>query len=79
MLAGKLAEVLRHPVFDKTGINKGFDFRIDYALDELSLEPGSDPLPSVANAVQQLGLKLESRKAPVRFLVIDSAQKPSGN
>jgi uncharacterized protein (TIGR03435 family) len=27
----------------------------------------------------QLGLKLESRKGPVDFLVIDQVERPSGN
>ena len=40
----------------------------------------SEPLPSLFTAVQeQLGLKLESTKGPVDFLVIDSVQKPTEN
>jgi uncharacterized protein (TIGR03435 family) len=36
--------------------------------------------PSVFTALQeQLGLKLESQKAPADVLVIDSVQKPSEN
>ena len=39
-----------------------------------------EPAPSVFNAIQeQLGLKLESAKAPVEVLVIDSVSKPSEN
>jgi uncharacterized protein (TIGR03435 family) len=35
---------------------------------------------SVFTAVQeQLGLKLESRKAMIEFLVVDHVEKPSGN
>lgn len=36
--------------------------------------------PSLATALQeQLGLKLESKKVPVEIIVIDHAEKPSGN
>ncbi|HWG38752.1 MAG TPA: TIGR03435 family protein [Terriglobales bacterium] len=35
----------------------------------------ADPAPSIFTAVQQLGLKLESKKGPVELLVIDSALK----
>ena len=42
--------------------------------------PGVDSGPSVFTAVQeQLGLKLQAQKSPVEVLVIDNAEKPSGN
>jgi uncharacterized protein (TIGR03435 family) len=37
--------------------------------------PQSGPAPSIFTAVQQLGLKLDSRKAQVDYLVVDSAEK----
>ena len=46
----------------------------------LAPNAASEPLPSLFTAVQeQLGLKLESTKGPVDFLVIDSVQKPTEN
>ena len=39
----------------------------------------ADPVPSIFTSVQQLGLKLESTKAPIEVLVIDSVQKPTEN
>ena len=39
----------------------------------------ADPVPSLFTAVQDLGLKLESSKGPVKVLVIDSVQKPKEN
>ncbi len=37
--------------------------------------PEVDPAPSLFSAVQELGLRLESRKAPLEYLVIDHAEK----
>ena len=38
-----------------------------------------NPLPTVFDAVQQFGLKLESTKGPVEVLVIDNVERPSEN
>lgn len=63
-----------HHVIDETGLTGVFAFKLEYA-------PGPDASgPSLFSAVQdQLGLKLESRKAPVDVVVIDSATRPSQN
>jgi uncharacterized protein (TIGR03435 family) len=39
----------------------------------------ADPVPSLFNAIQELGLKLESAKGPVEVLVVESVQKPTEN
>jgi uncharacterized protein (TIGR03435 family) len=76
MLAARLEETLRRPVLDQTGIKGDFDFRFEYAADETN--PGE--FPSLFTALQEtLGLKLESTKGPVETLVVDRAEKPSGN
>jgi uncharacterized protein (TIGR03435 family) len=63
------------PVFDKTGLSGYYDFTLKWSPSD---QPGADDLGlSLFSALQaQLGLKLQSQKAPVDFLVIDQAERP---
>jgi uncharacterized protein (TIGR03435 family) len=79
---------LDRPVIDKTGVAGLFDFHLEFVLDGAtpgfpfgSHEPtsGDGAGPSIFTAIQKLGLKLESAKGPVEFLVIDRVEKPSSN
>ncbi len=81
-LVNTLANILHEPVVDGTGITGVFDF----ALDPMQFAATDDPkVPNnvaelVLTAVQeQLGLKLEKRKAPLEITVVDHAEKPSDN
>ncbi|MDR3703016.1 MAG: TIGR03435 family protein [Candidatus Sulfopaludibacter sp.] len=66
---------LDRPVLDRTGIPGEFDFKLRYAIDD-----NPDTGPSIFAAIQeQLGLKLEAARGPVAILVIEKAEKPSGN
>jgi uncharacterized protein (TIGR03435 family) len=73
------------PVLDQTGLSATFDFDLTWSGDpSLSGERGAtgDPpnAPDLFTAIEeQLGLKLEAKKAPVSILVIDSVDKPSAN
>jgi len=59
------------PVVDKTGIQGVFDISVGVKPD-----PGADTFVLWQRALEeQLGLKLESQKAPVDVLVIDHAEK----
>ena len=59
------------PVKDETGLPGEYDFKLNW--DETNG-------PSLFTALQeQLGLRLESRKVPVSFFVIESAQRPKEN
>jgi uncharacterized protein (TIGR03435 family) len=62
-------------VLDRTGIEGSYDFRVEYAADD----PNSDVIASILTSIQALGLKLESSRGPVEYLVIDHAEKPSAN
>jgi uncharacterized protein (TIGR03435 family) len=72
-LADTLASLLQRGVVDRTGLDGVYDIDLTWAADETS-----ESAPSLFTAVQeQLGLKLESTKAPVDVLVIDRAEKPT--
>jgi uncharacterized protein (TIGR03435 family) len=81
-LVGTLAGQFGHPVADKTGIPGTYDFILRYHGTLLSDRNADDldPIPTLDVAIQQqLGLKLETIKAPVQILVIDHIEKPSPN
>jgi uncharacterized protein (TIGR03435 family) len=70
------------PVIDQTGLTAKYDFVVkskgrwdrDRPADDL------DPMPPLDRALQEeLGLKVEAAKGPVKVLVIDHAEKPSAN
>lgn len=67
------------PVLDKTGLTGKYDYKLQWAPEDSQAEADSAG-PSIFTAVQeQLGLKLESAKGPVEFIVIDHVEKASGN
>jgi uncharacterized protein (TIGR03435 family) len=79
VLARQLSGTAGRPVLDKTGLTGPYHVLLEwYPADQI---PPSDlQATSMFVAVQeQLGLKLESARAPVEKLVIDSAQKPGGS
>jgi uncharacterized protein (TIGR03435 family) len=87
VLAEELQDmVLSRPVLDKTGLMGNFDFDLVWRPEpKLSGIADASPsvdlnLPDIFTAIQeQLGLKLESTKAPTEVIVIDSAEHPSEN
>jgi len=78
-LADQLSMSADRPVRDKTGLAGMYSFKLDFSPPGNTAAAESD-IPSMFTAVQdQLGLRLEPQQAPVEVLVIDSAEKPSGN
>jgi uncharacterized protein (TIGR03435 family) len=74
--AGMLAKEMGRGVIDKTGLSDNYDFSLEWDPDQTA---GSS-VPSVFAALQdQMGLRLQSQKAKVDVLVIDSAEKASEN
>ncbi len=85
MFAKFLSGQVQRPVFDRTGVTGSFDVDLSFAPDFVPARgsgPPSDPVatdaPSIFTALQeQLGLKLESTRAPVDVLVVDGATLPT--
>ena len=75
-LAAVLSPLLGRRVIDRTALPGTFDFDLRF-IDDTTAD---GRFPSLFTALQeQLGLKLESTRAPVDVLVIDSVQRPTDN
>jgi uncharacterized protein (TIGR03435 family) len=85
-----LQNFLDKPVVDQSGLSERYDFTLTFTLDPAqAARLGGPPIPAADNPdaapdvftafQQQLGLKLESTKAPVDVMVIDKVEKPSEN
>ena len=82
-----LSRQLGRSIIDRTGLAGNYDFTLRWSPDNGATTSSNDSagtqadaLPSIFSAVQeQLGLKLESTKAPASVLVIDHLERPSQN
>jgi uncharacterized protein (TIGR03435 family) len=92
IFANMLAGIVGRPVVDRTGVAGHFTITLEYTpeagITGLPSPPGAPPqeppvrgdAPSLFTALQeQLGLKLESTRAPVDVLVIDKVSRPTDN
>ncbi len=71
--ARTLARMSGRPVTDGTGIAGEYDISVNVSMEDLAAG-------SIASAIQDLGLRLETRTAPAKFIIIDKADKiPTGN
>jgi uncharacterized protein (TIGR03435 family) len=90
-LASRLTDLMQRPVIDQTGFSGTFDLDLKFAVDEslpgLYGHTGAAATPSdlagqpnIVTALRdQLGLKLEAGKGPVKVIVIDHLEKPAAN
>jgi uncharacterized protein (TIGR03435 family) len=74
------------PVVDRTGITDRIDYRIEWTPESNGpgipgeeVPPDPHPVTWMDAARDQLGLKLQSTRAPVQTLVIDHIERPSEN
>jgi len=82
------SRILEKPVVDQTGLAGRWDFTLKWSPDNPQAANPDAPAPPVnadappylfAAMQQQLGLHIESTKAPVEVMVIDKVSKPSEN
>jgi uncharacterized protein (TIGR03435 family) len=82
---GELAQALPldRETIDRTGIVGRFDFVLRYSTQDIpgpNPAPGIEPSPEIFTALsEQLGLKIKSARGPLRFVIIDSAERPTEN
>ena len=88
-IAGSLSGAigLERPLINATGLGGRFDFTLAWMPEPTAPPPSAesttspDPLgPTPLQALRdQLGLKLESAKGPVKILIVDKVERPSQN
>ena len=93
-IVGAFSSILRRTVIDKTGLTGRYDVKLQWTPEGAgnalpgpgaagAVVPEAPPVdrgPTFITAVQeQLGLNLDSAKAQVDVIIIDSVQKPSEN
>jgi uncharacterized protein (TIGR03435 family) len=77
-LARMLSVFMGRRVLDGTGLAGGFDF--DLQFEGAAGGPGVESSGALVTALQeQLGLKLESVRQPVEFIVIDRVEAPTAD
>ncbi len=85
MFAQSLPRYVDRPVLNETGLTGSYDFDLTWTPDRGpgQAEPAPDTVSaagSIFTAIQeQLGLKLEAKKAPVKMLVVEKVERPSEN
>ena len=83
-LAGSLSLFVGRLVLDKTALTGKYDVDLQWTPERVRLQSAEPPAdqngPSIFTALQeQLGLKLESAKGPVKTLIIDHVERPPEN
>ena len=77
-LAAVLSQHTEIPVLDFTGLKGVYDLKLDWQEEQAARDNADAPpsAPGITEAVEeQLGLKMERRKAPVEVLVVDRIEK----
>lgn len=86
----RIAPDFDRPLIDNTGLAGGYDFSLEYvhnvdtskwSPEEKAALEKAGPIdgPSLASALQQLGLKVVPAKDSVEVLVVDHVERPTAN
>jgi uncharacterized protein (TIGR03435 family) len=79
-LAALLSLMLDRPVIDKTGLAGIYQYSNSLTLLDIGAQDSADTIARTLAAIQdQLGLRVESAKATLEMLVIESAEVPTQN
>lgn len=76
MIANALSRYVERQVLDQTGLKGVYDFEFHWSPEGAAGAEG----PALFTALQeQLGLKLESRRAPLPLLIVERVERPTAN
>jgi uncharacterized protein (TIGR03435 family) len=86
LLASGMSMTVGRPVVDRSGITDRIDYRLEWTPESNGpgiageeVQPDPHPVTRMDAVRDQLGLKLQSTKAPVQTLVIDHIERPTEN
>jgi uncharacterized protein (TIGR03435 family) len=66
------------PIVNRTGLAGTYDFELRFAAAPMGVAADASNGPSIFTAVrEQLGLRLESGRAPIEFFVVDRVERPT--
>lgn len=85
-IADSFSSALSRPMIDRTGLSGKFDFTLEFvterngAVPQRAETPTDDRGPTFEEALrEQLGIKVQSTKGPIKILQVDQIQRPSPN
>jgi uncharacterized protein (TIGR03435 family) len=78
-IAAQISLVLHSPAADRTGLTGTYDMNLRFMSEGRTPEPDQIAAPTLAEALAEVGLKLEKGKGAVEVLVIDHIERPSDN
>jgi uncharacterized protein (TIGR03435 family) len=73
-----LERAVARKIIDKTELTGLYDFNVRFSPTDITVT-ADQSAASIFTAIQELGLRMESAKAPMDVLVIDSVSKPTEN